>query len=116
MRYIKRTDTAELARWARNMTAISLFSGCGGAALGVSQAGFNVRVAVEWDKMACETLRWNFTAAAFKERHERDLASQEVCCQGKVGRVVYRGSLENCLSERARGFKSYTFRIGVYAC
>ncbi|HEY8191644.1 MAG TPA: DNA (cytosine-5-)-methyltransferase [Alphaproteobacteria bacterium] len=70
MRYIKRTNTDELLAWRKNLTAISLFSGCGGAALGVSQAGYNVRVAVEWDKRACETLRWNFTMAGFKQRHK----------------------------------------------
>src|SRR3990167_3704312 len=41
-------------------TAISLFSGCGGAALGLAQAGFEIRVFVEWEKNACSTLRRNW--------------------------------------------------------
>jgi DNA (cytosine-5)-methyltransferase 1 len=41
-------------------TAVSLFSGCGGFCEGIEQAGFNVRVAVELDKFACETYRHNF--------------------------------------------------------
>ena len=46
---------------SKPFTAISLFSGCGGAALGVMQAGFDVRVFVEIDKYACQTLRRNWT-------------------------------------------------------
>lgn len=41
-------------------TAVSLFSGCGGFCEGVELAGFEVRIAVEWDKFACETYRANF--------------------------------------------------------
>jgi DNA (cytosine-5)-methyltransferase 1 len=41
-------------------TAVSLFSGCGGFCEGIEQAGFEVKVAVEWDKFSCETYRHNF--------------------------------------------------------
>jgi DNA (cytosine-5)-methyltransferase 1 len=41
-------------------TAVSLFSGCGGFCEGIEQAGFAVCVAVEMDKFACETYRYNF--------------------------------------------------------
>lgn len=44
----------------RKPTLISIFSGCGGAALGCWQAGFEVRVFVENDKDACDTLRLNW--------------------------------------------------------
>ena len=44
-------------------TCISLFTGCGGAALGVRGAGFEVRVMVEWDKSAVSTLKANWTKA-----------------------------------------------------
>jgi DNA (cytosine-5)-methyltransferase 1 len=47
------------------MTAISLFSGAGGAALGVNAAGFEVRAFVEWEKAACDTLRGNWTREGF---------------------------------------------------
>ena len=40
--------------------AISLFTGAGGLDLGVEQAGFDVRVAVEYDADACASLRANF--------------------------------------------------------
>lgn len=41
-------------------TAVSLFSGCGGFCEGIEQSGFQVNVAVELDKFACETYRHNF--------------------------------------------------------
>lgn len=41
-------------------SAVSLFSGCGGFSEGVDTAGFDVRVAVELDRFACETYRHNF--------------------------------------------------------
>jgi DNA (cytosine-5)-methyltransferase 1 len=40
--------------------AISLFTGSGGMDLGFMRAGFDVRVAVEVDPAACETLEGNF--------------------------------------------------------
>lgn len=43
----------------RSPIAISLFSGGGGFDLGVAMAGFETRIAVEWEKYACKTLRRN---------------------------------------------------------
>lgn len=40
-------------------TAISLFSGCGGMDIGVSQAGFKILSCVEIDRHACSSLRLN---------------------------------------------------------
>lgn len=40
--------------------AVSLFSGCGGFCEGIKLAGFDIKVAVEYDKYACETYRANF--------------------------------------------------------
>ena len=39
------------------MRALELFSGCGGAALGLSRAGFSHLACVEWDRAAAATLR-----------------------------------------------------------
>lgn len=41
-------------------TAVSLFSGCGGFCEGMDLAGFSIKAAVEWDKYAAETYRYNF--------------------------------------------------------
>ena len=40
--------------------AISLFSGAGGLDLGVEQAGYQVRAAVEWERDAAATMEKNF--------------------------------------------------------
>jgi DNA (cytosine-5)-methyltransferase 1 len=44
-------------------SALSLFSGCGGFCEGIETSGFDVRAAVELDKFACETYRFNFPSA-----------------------------------------------------
>jgi DNA (cytosine-5)-methyltransferase 1 len=41
------------------MKAVELFSGCGGLALGASQAGFEHLAVIEFDSHACETIREN---------------------------------------------------------
>ena len=41
-------------------TVISLFAGCGGSSLGYKMAGFDVRLAVEWDAKAVKTYKHNF--------------------------------------------------------
>lgn len=41
-------------------TAVSLFAGCGGFCEGIELAGFEVKVAVEWDRYSCQTYRYNF--------------------------------------------------------
>jgi DNA (cytosine-5)-methyltransferase 1 len=41
------------------MDCVELFSGAGGLAMGVSLAGFDPKVVIEWDKWACETIREN---------------------------------------------------------
>ncbi len=41
-------------------TLISTFAGCGGSSLGYSIAGFQEKLAVEWDKHAVRTFRDNF--------------------------------------------------------
>lgn len=45
------------------LKVIDLFSGCGGSALGFSQAGFDISVAVDVNKNASETFKINFPNA-----------------------------------------------------
>ena len=42
-------------------TAIDLFAGCGGFALGLEKAGFQTLLAVEWDESCCETFKANIS-------------------------------------------------------
>ncbi len=53
------------------LTAIELFSGCGGMALGFQNAGIESKLLVELDKRACATLRENWPK---KEIHEGDVS------------------------------------------
>lgn len=50
------------AREVRRPTVISTFAGGGGSSQGYREAGFDERLAVEWDENACQTLRLNFPA------------------------------------------------------
>ena len=76
----------------KQFTNIELFAGAGGLALGLEQAGFNCIELVEFDHMACETLRknrpfWNVVEGDihnvdFTEYRGRvDLVSGGVPCQ-----------------------------------
>lgn len=47
-----------------NLGIIDLFSGCGGSALGFSQSGFPIKVAVDIDKSASESFKANFPDCA----------------------------------------------------
>src|SRR5439155_25774157 len=49
----------DMDRKAHRPAVVSLFSGGGGLDLGLELAGFETRVAVEWDPHACRTLREN---------------------------------------------------------
>jgi DNA (cytosine-5)-methyltransferase 1 len=53
-------------------TVISLFTGAGGFDLGMSQAGFETRVMIEWSKHCCETLRANWHWSELQKRIEED--------------------------------------------
>lgn len=46
----------------RKPTVVSLFAGCGGSSLGYKLAGYDCRLAVEWDDNAAATYRLNFPA------------------------------------------------------
>lgn len=58
------------------LTHISLFSGCGGMDVGMSNAGIHSRVMVEWDKSCCNTLRTNFAWEELKKRTKEDGSPQ----------------------------------------
>ena len=67
-KYLRSCTFDEMKRKGKP-TAISLFSGAGGADIGIARAGFEIRVMLEKDKWACETLRCNFTEEGLRNNH-----------------------------------------------
>ena len=61
----------------KHRTAVSLFSGCGGFCEGVELAGFELKMAVEWDRYACETYRANFPRTPLFEGDIHDFLAGE---------------------------------------
>jgi DNA (cytosine-5)-methyltransferase 1 len=75
-------------RKASGIPAISLFSGAGGMDLGFLRAGFDVRVAVEPDPAACETLTTNFPCLRgdrLVRRPLEDVATEELLSIAQLG-------------------------------
>jgi DNA (cytosine-5)-methyltransferase 1 len=69
------------ARQRQLIPAISLFSGAGGMDLGFIREGFDVRVAVELDPAACDTLRRNFRHLRGERlicRRLEDISTEEI--------------------------------------
>lgn len=56
---------------------VSLFAGCGGSSLGYKQAGFDIRMAVEWDTKAADVYRRNFDETPMFVGDIADLTSEE---------------------------------------
>ena len=60
-----------------DLTIVSLFAGCGGASLGYKQAGYDIRLAVEWDKGAADVYRRNFPDTNIFEGDITDLTAEK---------------------------------------
>ena len=56
---------------------VSLFAGCGGSSLGYKQAGFDIRLAVEWDTKAADVYRRNFPETSIFGGDIADLTAEE---------------------------------------
>ncbi len=54
-------------------TVISVFAGCGGSTLGYRAAGFEERLAIEWDKDAVKTFKQNFPGLPVYDGDVNDL-------------------------------------------
>ena len=64
---------------------ISLFSGAMGLDLGIEKAGFKIRVCVEKDKWAAQTIRAN-TSIPIIERDINDVHTDEILAAAGIGR------------------------------
>jgi DNA (cytosine-5)-methyltransferase 1 len=62
----------------KNLAAVDLFSGCGGLTVGLKQAGFQVRGAVEIDAVAAETYRDNHPEVKLWETDIRLVSGTEI--------------------------------------
>jgi len=65
-------------------TVVSLFAGCGGSSLGYKQAGFDVRLAVEWDSVAAAVYRLNFPDTPLFEGDIHSLPDSEALRLARV--------------------------------
>lgn len=61
-----------------SLTAIDLFSGCGGLTLGLKRAGFQVVAAIDLDDKACSTYALNHPTVELYESDIRDVSPQTV--------------------------------------
>lgn len=67
------------------LTSVELFSGAGGLALGVANAGFSHRLLLEYNKHACATLRENHASFGSRcEIHEGDVKAYDFSRLGEV--------------------------------
>jgi DNA (cytosine-5)-methyltransferase 1 len=68
----------------RKLPTISLFSGALGLDLGLEQAGFDIRVAVECDPHACETIRRNRPDITVIAKRIEDTTTEEILKAAKL--------------------------------
>ncbi len=66
------------------MKALSLFSGCGGCSLGLRQAGFEVKLAVDIDVAACETYLTNLKGETVWRTDLSNIISNEVLEKSQI--------------------------------
>ncbi|PHY94752.1 DNA (cytosine-5-)-methyltransferase [Acetobacter pomorum] len=68
------------------LTAIDLFSGCGGLTCGLKQAGFQVVAAVELDKKAQETYTINHPEVSLYKTDIRELDAKRIRLENNLGK------------------------------
>ncbi len=67
--------------------AVDLFAGAGGLSLGIQQAGFDVKAAVEYDPIHCATHEFNFPNCATICRDVTDVDADYIRSQSSIGKT-----------------------------
>lgn len=70
---------------SNGLSLVSLFAGCGGSSLGYKAAGYDVRLAVDWDPKAAACYRENFPGTPFWEGDIANLSGGEALGLAGVG-------------------------------
>jgi len=68
------------------MNAFSLFSGCGGCSLGLKQAAFDVRLAADIDRQACETYARNLGEMAIWQADLSEVQPRHLLEKARLGK------------------------------
>jgi DNA (cytosine-5)-methyltransferase 1 len=93
------------ARHTSTPTAIDVYAGCGGLSLGLSDAGFDVPYALDWDKHACQTHAFNFPDSVIECTDVRKVTGTHIQEQiGKSVDLVAGGP--NCQGVSERGLRN----------
>ena len=95
---------------SNGLNLISLFAGCGGSSLGYKAAGYDIRLAVEWDKVAARIYRDNFPETPIFQGDIADLPiadAKELAGLQDGGLDVLDGS-PPCQGFSTAGMRHYT--------
>ena len=90
--------------------AVSLFSGCGGCSLGLTQAGFSVSLAAELDEDACQTYRANVGAASLWQTDLGTVSAKDILQRlgAGVGEIPLMTGGPPCQGFSSAGAKDWT--------
>ncbi len=88
--------------------AISLFSGCGGCSLGLSQGGFSVSLAAELDEDACQTYGANVGAVSLWQTDLRTVHPKDILKRVGAGEIPLVVGGPPCQGFSSAGAKDWT--------